>query len=98
MNGDAISMYCKQDNGISAHFPVTTKLESYTEFNIVLKIFCRFCSFLHPVTAEPVRFQSVPQLMKKMVYGKNILSEHKFKCCSSSMPFRQKMLQELPWR
>lgn len=66
------------------HFAVTTKSESYTKFNIVLlKISCRFCSSLHPVTAEPVRFQSVPRLMKKMFHGKNILWEHKFKCCSS---------------
>lgn len=70
------------------HFAVTTKLESYTEFNIVLlKISCRFCSSLHPATAEPVRFQSVLRLMKKMFYGKNILWEHKFKCFSSISAF-----------
>lgn len=71
------------------HFAVTTKSESYTKFNIVLlKISCRFCSSLHPATAEPVRFQSVPRLMKKMFHGKNILWEHKFKCCSSISAFQ----------
>lgn len=47
------------------HFTVTTKSKSYTEFNIVLKISCHFCSSLPPVTAEHVRFQSVPWLMEK---------------------------------
>lgn len=71
------------------HFAVTTKSKSYTEFNIVLlKISCHFCSSLHPATAEHVRFQSVPLLMKKMLHGKNILWEYKFKSCSSMSAFQ----------
>jgi len=59
------------ESQLEFHFAITTKSESYTEFNIVLlKISCRFCSSLHPVTAEPVRFQSVPWIMKKVFYGK----------------------------
>lgn len=69
------------------HFAVTTKLESYTVL-VFLKNSRRFCSSLHLVTAAPVRFQSVPWLMKIIFYGKNTLWEHKFKCCSSISAFQ----------
>lgn len=79
------------------HFTVTTKSQSYTEFNIVLlKISCHFCSSLHPATAEHVRFQSVPWLMKKMLYGKIFYGNINLKAAPASVPFRQHMLQELP--
>lgn len=81
------------------HFAVTTKLESYTEFNIVpLKISCCFCSSLHPVTAEPVRSQSVSWLTKKMFYEKIIYGNINLNAAPASVPFREKMLQDLRLR
>lgn len=82
------------------HFTVTTKSKSYTEFNIVLlKISCHFCSSLQPATAEHVRFQSVPWLMKKNVLWKKIFYGNiNLNAAPAPVPFRQNMLQGLPLR